>query len=883
MKILNCRTLAGPNVYHHRPVLVATLALEALHDRETREFDGLHQRLIAHLPGLREHRCSRGHPGGFLERLAEGTYFAHLVEHVALELSAPAGIQVGFGKARWAADPDLYHVIVRYKSEDGMRRVLEIAVELVEACIAGADYPLDPELERVRRIVEDGQLGPSTRAIVEAAEARGLPWRRLNHRSLVQIGYGAESRLIQAALTGATSHIGVEIAQDKEATKQMLRDAGIAAPRGFVATSLDDAVDAFRRVGPPVAVKPIDGHQGKGITLDVTGEAELAAAFESAAAYSRYGDVLIEEMVQGRDYRVLVVKGRMVAAAERRPAAVVGDGLHAVRELVEIENMKSKRGVGHTRALSRIRLGASTERSLARQGLTLDSVPDAGRHVQLSETANLSTGGTAADVTDLVHPDVRHTCERAARVVGLDICGVDLVSRDISRPGGGIVELNAAPGLRMHVAPSEGVARSVGAAIVEALFPQHRRGRVPVVSITGTNGKTTTTRMLAHILGLSGRTVGMTTSDGVWIAGRCVARGDTTGPKSAQMVLFDRDVQLAVLETARGGIMRRGLGYDWADVGVITNVQADHIGQDGLETLEDIAHVKELVAERVHPGGTLVLNADDPLVRAFARHAEGRRLAFFGLRPFELPAGADGAAEVVFYTVRDGCIVETRAGGIEERIAPIAEVPQTMLGTATVHIYNALAAAAAARACRLPAAAVSTGLRTFTPALHNPGRLNLFRVNGGYLVLDYGHNPAGIEAMGRFVRQWSGFRSTGIVEAPGDRADWIIQELGQEAARAFDQVMCYEPEDLRGRRPGEVPGILCRAVSQAVPGKHCRVILRSADALRTALAEMQAGDLVVYFYDNYHEARAILDAQGAVAVRTIVPPQTEEHRERARA
>jgi len=879
MKILNCRTLAGPNVYHHRPVLVATLDLQALAERETREFPGLHERLLHHVPGLRAHRCSRGHEGGFLERLEEGTYFAHLVEHVALELSASAGIQVGFGKARYAGEPGLYHVIVRYKSEAGMRRVLHIAMELVDTLIAGGDYPLEAELARAREIVEDNELGPSTRAIVEAAQAQGLPWRRLNERSLVQVGYGARSRLIQAALSDATSHIAVEIAQDKEATKRLLREAGIPVPRGHAASDAEQALGAFARLGAPVAVKPIDGHQGKGITLGVTNEAELVRAFELAAQYSRYGEVLVEEMLSGRDYRALVVKGRLVAAAERRPASVTGDGVLTVAGLIERENANPLRGEGHVRALSRIRVGESTERCLARYGLTPDAVPAAGQLVQLSETANLSTGGSAADVTDIVHPALRRLCERASRLVGLDICGVDLVAPDIRAPQGAIVELNAAPGLRMHVAPSEGSAREVGAAIVEALGA----GRIPVVSITGTNGKTTTTRMIAHVLASSGRKVGMTSSDGVWVDGEPIARGDTTGPRSAQMALFDRDVEVAVLETARGGIMRRGLGYDWADVAVITNIQADHIGQDGLETLEDIAHVKELVAERVHPGGTLVLNADDALVRAFARHAEGRRLAFFGLRPFELPAGAESATEVVFYTVRDGHIVESRSGA-EERIVAVADVPQTMLGTAAVHVYNSLAAIAAARACELAPDAIGSALRTFNPGLHNRGRLNLFRVNGGHLVLDYGHNPAGIEAMGRCLRQWGRSRSTGIIEAPGDRADWIIQELGHEAARAFDQVICYEPDDLRGRQPGEVPALLCRAVDEAVPGKQCRFIARGQDALRTALREMRPGDVVVYFYDQFEEAHAVLDAHGAVPVSAIVPQDAaREPRERARA
>jgi len=677
MKIVNHRALGGPNVYHHRPVLVTTLDLGELADRETRDLPGLHERLLEHVPGLRAHRCSRGHEGGFLERLQEGTYFAHLVEHVALELSGPAGIQVGFGKARYAGETGLYHLIVRYKSEAGMRRVVEVAVELVEACIAGADYPLQAQLAIVRDIVERNALGPSTRAIVEAADARGLPWRRLNERSLIQVGYGAQSRIIQAALTGATSHIAVEIAQDKEATNRMLHEAGISVPRAYAAATVAEALDAWRRIGAPVAVKPIDGHQGKGITLDVAGEAEVPGAFELAYDHSRYGDVLVEQMLEGRDYRVLVVNGRMVAAAERRPASVTADGLHTVAQLVQLENESPLRGEGHSRPLSRIKLGASTERCLVRQGLALDSVPPAGREVQLSETGNLSTGGRAVDVTDHVHPDVRHMCERAARVVGLDICGVDLVAPDIARAKAAIVEVNAAPGLRMHVAPSAGTPRDVGGAIVAALFPPGRRGRIPVISITGTNGKTTTTRMAAHLLALSGRTVGMTSSDGVWIDGEQVAQGDTTGPRSAQRVLFDRDVQIAVLETARGGIMRRGLGYDWADVGVVTNVQADHIGQDGLETLEDIAHVKELVAERVLPGGTLVLNADDPLVRGFARHGEGRRIAFFGLRPFELPAGAERSTEVAFYTVKDGYIVESRRAG-EERIVAVGDVPQTM-------------------------------------------------------------------------------------------------------------------------------------------------------------------------------------------------------------
>ena len=874
MKIEAMRTLAGPNVYTHRPALLMRLDLEELAGRETHEVGGFVERLLAALPGLSTHHCSRGYEGGFVERLMEGTYFGHVVEHVTLELTGLAGVGVTHGKTRAEEEPRVYNVVVEYKAEQATRYLLETAVALVEALVRGEKFPLEEKVEEARRIAARTELGPSTRAIIEAAARRGIPWERVGTGSIVRLGWGRHRRFIQAATSDLTSSVAVETACDKDLTKLVLEQAAVPVPHGLVVATEEEALAAFEDLGAPVVVKPLDGRQGYGVSLNLSTAEEVRAAFRIARDFS--ADVLVEELLRGRNYRVLVVNGETVAASERLPCHVRGDGAHTVAELVEIANRDPLRGEGHEKPLTKIVVDEIVLAHLRKNGLALDYVPAPGEAVTLRDGINLSTGGVARDVTDEVHPSVRLLCERAARAVGLDICGVDLVLEDISQPfepgSGGVIELNASPGLRMHVFPSEGRPRDVGGKIVEMLFPAGD-GRIPVVSVTGTNGKTTVARMIGHVLASTGLNVGVTTTDGIWVGGRQIAKGDTTGPHSARTVLSDPTVEAAVLETARGGIVRRGLGYDWSDVGVLTNIQPDHFGQDGIETLEDLVYIKSLVAERVREGGTLVLNADGEQLARLADEprvrAEEKRVVYFSLRADHVLIRKHLDAGGTAFFVRGGRVVEA-TGAEQAEVLRLADVPMTLGGTAEYQVANVLACVAACRAQGVAREGVAAALASFRAAADNPGRTNIFRAaSGGYVVLDYGHNPEAFASLCLTASRWKGLRVTGVVGVPGDRSDELIEQAARVAARGFERVVIKEDKDLRGRRPGEVAGIMRRAVGEEAPWRECSVVLDEEEALRRELRRLGRGEAVVMFYDKLEPLRRILREFGAEPVETI--------------
>jgi cyanophycin synthetase len=883
MRVESIRTLAGPNVHTHRPALVMTLDLEDLAGRESRELEGFNERLLNLLPGLRAHHCSRGYEGGFLERLREGTYFGHVVEHAALELMNLAGVGVMHGRTRETERKGVYHVVVEYKAEQATRYLLSEAVALVEAVVRGEPFPACERVSEARRVAARTELGPSTRAIVEAAERRRIPWMRLGTDSIVQLGWGRHRRFVQAATTDRTSTVSVEIACDKDLTKQILEAASIPVPRGRIVHTEDEAASALADLGGRVVVKPLDGRQGLGVSLDLSNEEEVRRAFRIARDYS--ASVLVEELLTGRNYRALVVGGRLVAASERLPCHVVGDGVSTAAELIEAANLDPLRGEGHEKPLTKIVVDEIVLAHLEKRGRTLRDVPAAGEVFTLRDSVNLSTGGVARDVTDLVHPEVAFMCERAARAVGLDVCGVDLVLEDISeapaKGRGGVIELNASPGLRMHHYPSEGAARDAGAAVVASLFPAGD-GRVPLVSVTGTNGKTTVTRMIAHVFQTAGACVGVTTTDGIWVGGRRTASGDTTGPHSARAVLSDPTVEMAVLETARGGIARRGLGYDWADVAVMTNIQPDHFGQDGIESLEDLLFVKSLVAERVREGGTLVLNADDehlarlaesPLVRRIRK-----RVVYFSLREDHVVIRKHRDAGGTAYFVRGGWVVEAEGLGDERRIVEVTGVPATMGGAAPFQIANVLAAVAACRAEGAEPAQIARALASFSAAADNPGRLNLYRLpSGGHVLLDYGHNPEAFAAVCQMAARWQGRTVTGIVGVPGDRSDALVEEAARVAARGFRRVVVKEDKELRGRRPGEVAGIIRRTVLAESPGADCRVVTDETEALRGELPRSGPADIVVVFYEKLAPLVRLIEEFGGEPVSGIegIPPQAE--------
>nr|ANY58054.1 Cyanophycin synthetase [uncultured bacterium] len=873
MRIIDIRTFHGPNVFADFPVLRMTLELGDYQEKHSALLPGFTDRLLALLPGLFEHRCSRGRAGGFVERLREGTYLGHIVEHVALELSTPSGIEVTYGKTVYAGSPGLYHVAVEFENEAAMRHLLEAAVELVCAVIDDRSYDLTPVIAEAKRLTARTALGPSTRALAQAATDRGIPWERLNEGSLLVLGYGKHRRFLQAATSSRTSFVAVDIAGDKQLTKELLARAGIPVPRGRITQTADDAVRALQELSGPVVVKPLDGNHGKGVSLNLTTADEVRHAFEFACEYS--SDVLIEEMVQGTNYRVLVVGGKMVAASERTPAHVVGDGVHTVKELIEIENQNPLRAPGHGSVLTQIEIDCVALAFLEKGGRTLDHVPAVGEFFAIRESANLSTGGIARDVTEALHPDTVLACERAAGAIDLDICGIDLVCNDITQPlagQGAIIELNAAPGLRMHEHPSHGKARPVAAHIIDWLFPPGTPSRIPLISITGTNGKTTCSRLTAHIMAQTGQTVGLTTTEGIYIGGKCVEQGDTTGPGSARIVLSDPTVDVAVLETARGGIVRRGLGYDWSDVGVITNIQCDHLGQDGIETIDDLLHVKSVVAERVRKGGTVVLNADDALLRELPgqrRMAKlERKYVYFSLDAQSEFIARHVAEGGVAYVEDDEQIIELESSA-RRVIANVNDIPLTLGGGARFQVANVLAVVAACRAQGVPAHLIASGLSSFDANLQNPGRMNLLRVGAGYAVLDYGHNPGSYTACSALACTWKGRRLTAVVSVPGDR-DASVHELAAKAiARCFSRVIVKEDVDRRGRAPGEVANYLASTIRDERPTLECEVILDEEHAVRHALDTMEPDEVVMIFTDAAESLQRMLLERGAVPTQTI--------------
>ncbi|WP_437956284.1 cyanophycin synthetase [Sorangium sp. So ce119] len=885
MRIITIRTLQGPNVFASWPVLRMTLDLEDLNETSSAQVPGFVDRLLGLLPGLAEHHCSRGKPGGFVERLREGTYWGHIVEHVALQLSEPAGIGVTYGKTVYAGAPGLYDVVVEFENEAAMRLLLEAAFELVTAVLEGKPYDVAAKVAEAAQVAEETALGPSTRAVVKAAEKRGIPWSRLNDESLLVFGHGKHRRFVQATTSCNTSCVAVEIAGNKQLTKELLERAGVPTPRGIVVRTAGEAARALGELRAPVVVKPLDGNQGKGVSLNLCTEAQVREAFDIAREYR--SRVLVEEMVSGRNYRVLVVNGRVVAASERLPAHVVGDGQRTVAELIALENQNPLRASGHNGVLTKIVVDDVVRAGLVKQGRSLDEVPAAGERFFLRESVNLSTGGIARDVTDEIHPDTTRLCERAARAIDLDICGIDLVADDIAQPlgRGAIIELNAAPGIRMHEHPSEGKPRDVGGAIVEMLYPPGTPSRIPIISITGTNGKTTTTRMVGHILGATGATVGMTTTEGIHVGGHCVESGDTTGPGSARTILFDPTVDIAVLETARGGIVRRGLGYDWSDVAIMTNIGPDHLGQDGIESVDDLLWIKMVVAERVREGGTLVLNAEDPLLAAVPEHRRmkklSRNIVFFSLDPSNAVLRDHVARGGTGYTLRDGAIVELQRG-VELRIIRAADIPATFAGAALFQVANAMAAIAACRAQGVMVETIQRSLRTFEACTRNSGRMNLYQLDDNYVLVDYGHNPGAFRATCALAAQWEGRRITGIVSLPGDRSNALLEACACEIAEGgFHRIIAKDDGERRGRAPGEVPALLQRVVKEVRPGQLCQVVPGEREAVEHALATAEPGEVIVLFTEEAPRMGEMLTRMGAVAVNEV-PELMSGPRARAR-
>ncbi|WP_072621069.1 cyanophycin synthetase [Spirulina major] len=869
MKILKTLTLRGPNYWSIRypKLIVMRLDLEDLDEVYSNQIEGFYDGLCDVLPSLIEHYCSPGYRGGFLERVQNGTLMGHIIEHVALELQEMAGMTAGFGRTRETGDRGVYNVVFEYVDEQAGRYAGRAAVRLCQSIVDTGTYPdseLEQDLADLRELAANASLGPSTETIITEAEARKIPWLNLSARAMIQLGYGANSKRIQATLSDHSSILSVELACDKEGTKLMLRDAGIPVPRGTVIRYIDELQDAIDDVGGyPIVLKPLDGNHGRGITIDINSWDEAEGAYDLASEASKTHSVIVERYYQGSDHRILVINGKVVAVAERIPAHVVGDDHHTISALIDRTNEDPRRGEGHDNVLTKIKLDKTATDVLARQGYSLDSIPPDGERVYLRATANLSTGGSAIDRTDEIHPENIWIAQRVVKTIGLDIAGIDVVTSDISKPlretDGVIVEVNAAPGFRMHAAPSAGLPRNVGAAVLDLLFPDGASPRIPIVAITGTNGKTTTTRLIAHIFRQTGKTIGFTTTDGIYVGNYLVEKGDTTGPQSAQVILKDPTVEVAILETARGGILRSGVAFDQCDVGVVLNVAADHLGIGDINTVEQMAHVKSVIAEVAAPSGYAVLNADDPLVAKMAERAKAK-IAYFSMDP-DNPVLQDHLRRGKLAAVYENGYLSIMEGNWTLRIEEAKNIPITLAGMAPFMIANALAACLAAFAQGVDVEEIRQGVRTFQlSSEQTPGRMNLFDLDRYHALVDYAHNPAGYEALGGFVKNWQGQR-VGIVGAPGDRRDEDLILLGALAADMFDRILVKEDQDRRGRAEGAVADLIVRGITQAQPDARYEVILNEEKAIAVGLDEVEDGGLVVITPESVSSAIALIEAR----------------------
>ncbi|HEX9472912.1 MAG TPA: cyanophycin synthetase [Steroidobacteraceae bacterium] len=867
MRVLDRSVYVGPSLYAHFPVIRLELDLGALEAWPTgRLGPGYVDALAEALPGLAEHGCSYKVAGGFFRRMREdeGTWLGHVLEHVAIELQNIAGEAVTFGKTRSAGAPGVYTVVYEYAQRDEGIAAGELGLQLLCSLLPEAIRPAGsvPEgwqwpaaRDEFIRFAQRRALGPSTASLVRAAEQRDIPWLRLNDQSLVQLGHGKFQQRIQATVTSRTPHIAVELASDKEETNKILATLGLPVPQQELVHSEEQAVRAANRIGFPVVTKPYDGNHGRGISIRLTSESEVAQGFRLAREHSR--SVIVESFLEGDDHRLLVVNGELVAATRRTPGHVVGDGLHTVVQLIDLVNQDPRRGVGHEKVLTRLELDAQAQKMLGRAGLQADSVPEAGRIVSLRSTANLSTGGTATDVTDVIHPDNREMAERAVRAVGLDVGGVDFLTRNITESyrkiGGGICEVNAAPGFRMHVAPSEGTPRDVAKPVIDMLFPPGAPTRVPIAAITGTNGKTTTARMLAHITKMAGYTPGLTTTDGLYVDGQRTVSGDMTGPVSARMVLADPQIDIAVLETARGGLLRAGMGVQEVNVGGVLNVQADHLGLKGINTLEQLAEVKRVVVEVATD--CAVLNADDPLVLKMSGYTEAKNICYVTVNPEH---------QLVREHIRAGgraCALEAGVNG--QMIAlydhgshiPLVWthlIPATLEGRARHNVQNAMFAASMAFSLGIKLDAIRQGLRTFDSTFFQaPGRMNVFNEHPFKVLFDYGHNAHAVAALVDLAQRLdvTGRRIV-VLAGPGDRRDEDLIAIATAVAGRFDHYICRRDDALRGRAPDEVPRIQSAALRAAgVSDAAISIIPDEQEAIAAALALGQPGDLLLIFAD----------------------------------
>jgi cyanophycin synthetase len=857
MRILEIRAMRGPNYWSIRrhKLIVMTLDLEEYEQKPTNKIDGFYENLKKMFPGMYEHRCSVGTPGGFFERVQEGTWMGHVIEHIALEIQSLADMEVGFGRTRGFGKEGVYSVVFNYLEEKVGRYAAKAAVRIAFALSEGTEYDLEEDIREMREIRESERLGPSTGSIIEEAVNRGMPWIRLNKYSLCQIGYGVNQKRIQATVSSDTSSIGVEIACDKEDTKHLLKQANIATPEGEIIRSERGLRDAVDDIGYPLVTKPINGNHGRGITINIQNWEEALAGFELAKAVSR--SIIVEKYITGDDYRLLVIDYKLVAAAKRTPAHVIGNGKSTIQELIDEVNKDPRRGYGHEKVLTMITVNEVTTNILKENGYDVDSVIKDGEIVNLKDTANLSTGGTAMDVTDIVHPENIFMAERISKVIGLNICGIDLMTSDISKPvsetGGAVLEVNAGPGFRMHLAPTEGLPRNVAAHVMDMLYPHGSTARIPIVAITGTNGKTTTTRLIAHMVKMMGHKVGYTTSDGIYIQNHMLDKGDCTGPVSAEFVLKDPTIDFAILETARGGLLRAGLGFKKCDIAIVTNIAPDHLGMRGINTVEQMARLKGVVPETVVPDGYAILNADDDLVYQMREKLECN-IALFSMDENNARIKRHAARNGLSAIYENGFVTICK-GTWKMRVAKVVNIPLTFGGKARFMIQNVLPAVLTGFIRGFDLRDIKMAIESFIPSpAQTPGRLNLFKFKDFSVLLDYAHNEAGMAALHDFIQNLDGKPTIGIIAGIGDRREEDNEGIGRMAAVMFDEIIIRQDKNLRGKTEEELIDMLSSGIKKHDPNKKITIIPSEEEAITHAITNAVPGSLIVICSDVVPDA-----------------------------
>lgn len=826
------------------------LDLEELEEFPTNKISGFSERIEKLLPSMYDHCCSEGHKGGFFERVKEGTWMGHVIEHIALEIQSLAGMECGYGRTRGTGTKGMYNVVFSYMEESVGVYAAKASIKIAEALIDGTTYDIQADLKEMRFMRELDRFGPSTGSIVDEAVARDIPYIRLNSQSLVQLGYGKNQVRFRATMTDKTSSIAVDLASNKDETKRMLRDASIPVADGMCISDLAALDEVIRKIGFPLVFKPLDGNHGKGASINVKTTEEATSAFHHAKKYSR--KIIVERFIVGNDYRILVINHRFIAAALREPAHIIGDGVSSIHNLIDLENCNPKRGYGHENVLTEITIDRETTDQLERQGYTLKTILKKEEVCYLKGTANLSTGGTSTDVTDIVHPSNIFIFERISRVIGLDICGIDIMATNLNEPlditGGVVLEVNAAPGFRMHLAPVNGLARNVAAPVIDMLYPVGKSFTIPIIAITGTNGKTTTTRLIAHIVKNNGYRVGFTTSDGIYVQNSLLTKGDTTGPISAEFILKDPTVEFAVLETARGGILRQGLGFGKCDVAVVTNIQEDHMGLSDINTLSDMARVKGVVARSVKRDGYVVLNADCKYGASISKTVDCK-IAYFSLdenNPIIVEHCRKGGIAAIY----ENGYITIKKGEWKFRVNKASHVPLTFGGKVTFMIYNVLAATLATYVYGFTIEDIKTNLQTFIPsASQTPGRMNIFEFKEYKVLIDFAHNPDGFRGIKEFMSSVESPYKIGIITGTGDRRDEDIREMGRISAQMFDHIIIRQDKFLRGRLAEDIVNLLVEGIKSENPEQSYEYIPKEVEALKHALSIAKKGTYITALSD----------------------------------